>query len=86
MESTSFRCGITTDTTGALLRPERGEKGGQTANDHKSQVYGPGVKWSGETREEAVIRVKALASRVLAERLEGGEATPLVQLAFHEAA
>jgi len=35
----------------------------------------PGVLAYGATREEAVARAKALALRVLAERLERGEAT-----------
>jgi predicted RNase H-like HicB family nuclease len=36
----------------------------------------PGVMVYGSTREEAVARVKALALRVLADRLEHGEAVP----------
>jgi predicted RNase H-like HicB family nuclease len=36
----------------------------------------PGVMAYGATREEAVARVKALALRVLADRLEHGEAIP----------
>jgi predicted RNase H-like HicB family nuclease len=36
----------------------------------------PGVMSYGTTREEAVARVKALALRVLADRLEHGEAVP----------
>jgi predicted RNase H-like HicB family nuclease len=36
----------------------------------------PGVMASGQTREEAVARVKALALRVLADRLEHGEEVP----------
>ena len=35
-----------------------------------------GVMSYGETRDDAVSRVKALALRVLADRLEHGEATP----------
>ena len=35
----------------------------------------PGVLAYGATREEAIARAKALALRVLAERLERGEAT-----------
>jgi predicted RNase H-like HicB family nuclease len=35
----------------------------------------PGVLAYGSTREKAVARAKALALRVLAERLEGGEPT-----------
>ena len=36
----------------------------------------PGVMVYGATREEAVARVKALALRVLADRLEHGETIP----------
>ena len=36
----------------------------------------PGVLAYGETREEAVAKAKALAFRVLADRLEHGEAIP----------
>jgi len=37
----------------------------------------PGVMAYGATREDSVARVKALALRVLADRLEHGEAVPL---------
>ncbi len=36
----------------------------------------PGVMANGQTREEAVARVKALALRVMADRLEHGETIP----------
>jgi predicted RNase H-like HicB family nuclease len=36
----------------------------------------PGVLVYGNTREEAIARVKALSLRVLAERMENGEAVP----------
>ncbi len=36
----------------------------------------PGVLVYGQTREEAVARVQALALRVLADRLEHGESAP----------
>ncbi len=36
----------------------------------------PGVLTYGKTREEAIERVKALALRVLADRLEHGESVP----------
>ena len=36
----------------------------------------PGVMAYGKTREEALARVKALALRVMADRLEHGEAIP----------
>jgi predicted RNase H-like HicB family nuclease len=38
----------------------------------------PGVLAYGQTREEAIARVQALAWRVLAERLEHGEAVPVL--------
>jgi predicted RNase H-like HicB family nuclease len=43
----------------------------------------PGTLTYGATREEATARVQALALRVIADRLEHGEATPdLTQLTF----
>ena len=36
----------------------------------------PGALAYGRTREEAIARVKALSLRVLAERMENGEAVP----------
>lgn len=43
----------------------------------------PGVLTYGGTREEAVARVQALALRVIAERLEHGEANPeLIHVSF----
>ena len=36
----------------------------------------PGVMAYGQTREEAISRVKALALRILADRLEHGESVP----------
>jgi predicted RNase H-like HicB family nuclease len=36
----------------------------------------PGVMSYGQTREEAIVRAKALALRVLADRLDHGEAVP----------
>ena len=36
----------------------------------------PGVQAYGQTREEAIERAKALSLRVLADRLEHGEAIP----------
>ena len=36
----------------------------------------PGVMAYGETRDDAIAKVKALALRVLADRLEHGEAIP----------
>ena len=43
----------------------------------------PGVLVYGQTREEAVNKVKALALRVLADMLEHGELTPeLINISF----
>ncbi len=42
----------------------------------------PGAMVYGQTREEAVSRVKALALRVLAERIEHGEPSPLIEKVF----
>ncbi len=42
----------------------------------------PGVLAYGQTREEAVRNAQALSLRVLAERLEHGEALPDVQSVF----
>jgi len=46
----------------------------------------PGVLTYGVTRTDAVAKVQALALRVLAERLEHGEAMPeLLTVSFHAA-
>ena len=43
----------------------------------------PGVMVYGQTREEAAARVQALALRVIADRLEHGEAAPdMIRLSF----
>ena len=42
----------------------------------------PGVLAYGASREEAIARAEALAFRVLAERLENGEAIPEVPALF----
>lgn len=48
-----------------------------------AEVIGlPGVLAYGQTREETVARVQALALRVLAARLEHGEVTPLMSVSF----
>lgn len=49
-----------------------------------AEVLGmPGVLAYGETREEAIARVQALALRVIADKLEHGEVTPdLVSVSF----
>jgi predicted RNase H-like HicB family nuclease len=46
----------------------------------------PGVLVYGSTRDEAVARAKALALRVLADRLEHGEAVPEMKNIFLVAA
>jgi predicted RNase H-like HicB family nuclease len=46
----------------------------------------PGVLAYGQTRDEAIARAEALALRVLADRLEHGEAGPdLVSVSFRAA-
>ncbi len=42
----------------------------------------PGVMTYGQRREEAIAKVKALALRVLADRLEHGEETPELREVF----
>jgi len=42
----------------------------------------PGVMVYGQTREDAIVRVQALALRVIADRLEHGEPVPEVLDAF----
>ncbi|MBI3249095.1 MAG: type II toxin-antitoxin system HicB family antitoxin [Deltaproteobacteria bacterium] len=42
----------------------------------------PGVLVYGQTREEAIAHVQALALRVVADRLEHGEAVPLMANIF----
>ena len=42
----------------------------------------PGVMTYGQSREEAISKVKALALRVLADRLEHGEAIPELHEVF----
>ena len=44
-----------------------------------------GVMTYGATRDEAMARVQALALRVIAERLEHGEANPELQITFQVA-
>ena len=46
----------------------------------------PGAMVYGNTREEAVSRVEALALRVLAERIEHGETSPVIEKVFSVAA
>ena len=46
----------------------------------------PGALVYGSTRQEAVARVEALALRVLADRLEHGEASPEIEQVFSVAA
>jgi predicted RNase H-like HicB family nuclease len=42
----------------------------------------PGVMAYGENREQAVARAEALALRVMADRVEGGEQMPVVDSMF----
>ena len=46
----------------------------------------PGTMVYGRTRAEAVSRVEALALRVLAERIEHGETSPVIEKVFSVAA
>src|SRR5438046_10633519 len=46
----------------------------------------PGAMVYGRTREQAVSRVEALALRVLAERIEHGEMSPVIERVFSVAA
>jgi predicted RNase H-like HicB family nuclease len=46
----------------------------------------PGAVAYGRTRAEAVSRVEALALRVLAERIEHGETSPVIEKVFSVAA
>ena len=46
----------------------------------------PGVMCYGKDREEAIARVKALALRVLADRIEQGESVPELHQVFSAAA
>ena len=46
----------------------------------------PGVLAYGQTRQEAVARVQALALRVIADRIEHGESLPEAAQAFRPAA
>ncbi len=46
----------------------------------------PGAMVYGQPREQAVSRVEALALRVLAERIEHGETSPVIEKVFSVAA
>jgi predicted RNase H-like HicB family nuclease len=46
----------------------------------------PGVMAYGETQEDAIVKVQTLALRVLADRLEHGEAIPEISTVFSLAA
>ena len=46
----------------------------------------PGVMAYGQTNEQAIARVKALALRVIADRVENGEPVPALAEAFTVAA
>lgn len=46
----------------------------------------PGAMVYGATREEAILRVEALILRILADRLENGEAAPELEKVFTVAA
>ena len=46
----------------------------------------PGVMAYGETQEDAIVKIQTLALRVLADRLEHGEAMPEISTVFSLAA
>ena len=47
----------------------------------------PGILTYGKTKNEAIVKAETLALRVIADRLEHGEANPLsIQIALHVAA
>ncbi len=46
----------------------------------------PGVMAYGETQEDAIVKVQTLALRLLADRLEHGEAMPEISTVFSLAA
>ena len=46
----------------------------------------PGVMTYGSDREDAIRRVKALALRVIADKLEHGESVPMLNAMFQAAA
>lgn len=46
----------------------------------------PGVLAYGPTREQAITAVQALALRVMADRVENGEALPRIEMLFTAAA
>jgi predicted RNase H-like HicB family nuclease len=63
---------------GFTIEVER-EKGGRWI----AEIFQiPGAMVYGRTREEAVSRVEALALRVLAERIEHGETSPVIEKVF----
>lgn len=65
-------CGRTTMAVELRIETEREEDGRWIAEVPDL----PGVMSYGDSREEAVAHVKALALRALADRLENGEAIP----------
>jgi predicted RNase H-like HicB family nuclease len=69
------------DTAKLVVEVEREEDGRWIAEVPKL----PGVMVYAETRDEDVARVEALALRVLADRLEHGEAVPELSSLFHAA-
>ena len=78
----------TSDSPGVLSRPDMTieldrEEDGRWLTEIPEL---PGVMAYGQTREEAVARVKALALRVMADRLEHGETIPELMDVFSVAA
>jgi predicted RNase H-like HicB family nuclease len=66
------------EVTGVNIEVEREEDGRWIADVPDL----PGVMVYGQSREEAICRVKALALRVLADRLEHGESIPELNEVF----
>jgi predicted RNase H-like HicB family nuclease len=69
------------DTPRLLIEVEREEDGRWLAELPAL----PGVLAYGQTRDQAVARAEALALRVLADRIEHGEAVPELTGLFHAA-
>jgi predicted RNase H-like HicB family nuclease len=69
------------DTPGLRIELEREDDGRWIA---EIQAL-PGVLAYGQSREDALARVEALALRVLADRLEHGETVPELAGLFHAA-
>ncbi len=81
-QAAHFRCIAREVGMGLTVEIEREEDGRWIAEVPQL----PGVLAYGQSREEAIARAQALALRVIAERLEHGEATPGIETVFSVAA